>query len=169
VPAMGDVDFDFDGLWPYNFCIGEVQCALGTKMLERLDAINAEREARAERFMAALADFPELDFQKVPEGCSHTWHLMATRYDGAPYGASRDDLIEQLAFSAGVKTVVQYYPLYRYPMFRKAGFGEANCPETDRFFDNMVSFPFQQWMPEEQFALMIALTRQGLAQCRKPR
>jgi hypothetical protein len=54
-------------------------------------------------------------------------------------------------------------------MFRKAGFGEANCPETDRFFDNMVSFPFQQWMPEQQFALMIALTREALAQCRKPR
>jgi dTDP-4-amino-4,6-dideoxygalactose transaminase len=64
---------------------------------------------------------------------------------------------------------VQYYPLYRYPMFRKAGFGEADCPETDRFFDNMVSFPFQQWMPEDQFALMIALTRQALTQCRKSR
>jgi perosamine synthetase len=169
VPAMGDVDFDFDGLWPYNFCIGEVQCALGTKMLERLDAINAERKGRAQRFIAALADFPELAFQKVPDGCDHTWHLMATRYDGARYGATRDDLIAALAFSAGVKAVVQYYPLYRYPMFRKAGFGEANCPETDRFFDNMVSFPFQQWMPEEQFSLMIALTREALAQCRKPR
>jgi len=167
VPAMSDVDFDVDGLWPYNFCIGEVQCALGAKMLERLDAINAERKARAERFIAAMADFPELAFQKVPDGCGHTWHLMAARYDGAGSGASRDDLIGLLAFSAGVKAVVQYCPLYRYPMFRKAGFGEANCPESDRFFDNMVSLPFQQWMPEEQFSLMIALTREALAQCRK--
>lgn len=167
VPAMSNVDFDVEGLWPYNFCIGEVQCALGTKMLERLDAINAEREARAERFIAALSDFPELVFQATPAGCEHSWHLMAARYDGQAYGKTRDDLIDLLAFSAGVKAVVQYYPLYRYPMFQKAGFGEADCPQTERFFDNMVSFPFQQWMPEEQFETMIALVRKALGELRK--
>jgi dTDP-4-amino-4,6-dideoxygalactose transaminase len=166
IPAMSDVDFDIDGLWPYNFCIGEVQCALGTKMLERLDAINAERRSRADRMIAALSDFPELSFQKTPEGCGHTWHLMAVRYDGARFGKTRDDLLGLLAFSAGVKAVVQYCPLYRYPMFRKAGFGDADCPESDRFFDNMVSFPFQQWMPEEQFEEMISLVQRALAELR---
>ena len=58
VPAMSNVDFDIAGLWPYNFCIGEVQCALGSKMLERLDAINAERKKRAERFIAAMTGLP---------------------------------------------------------------------------------------------------------------
>ena len=167
VPAMSNVDFDIDGLWPYNFCIGEVQCALGSKMLERLDAINAERKNRAERFIAAMASFPELVFQKTPEGCGHSWHLLASRYDGERYNKTRDDLIGFLAFAAGVQAVVQYCPLYRYPMFKKAGFGEANCPETDRFFDNMVSFPFQQWMPENQFSTMVSLVRNGLDQMRK--
>jgi len=167
VPAMSNVDFDIDGLWPYNFCIGEVQCALGSKMLERLDAINAERKNRAERFIAAMASFPELVFQKTPEGCGHSWHLLASRYDGERYNKTRDDLIGFLAFAAGVQAVVQYCPLYRYPMFKKAGFGEANCPETDRFFDNMVSFPFQQWMPENQFLAMVSLVRNGLDQMRK--
>jgi perosamine synthetase len=167
VPAMSNVDFDIDGLWPYNFCIGEVQCALGSKMLERLDAINAERKNRAERFIAAMAGFPELVFQKTPEGCGHSWHLLASRYDGERYNKTRDDLIGFLAFAAGVQAVVQYCPLYRYPMFKKAGFGEANCPETDRFFDNMVSFPFQQWMPENQFSTMVSLVRNGLDQMRK--
>ena len=163
IPAMSDVDFDVDGLWPYNFCIGEVQCALGTRLLGRIDAMNAERKARAERFIAAFADYPELAFQKAPPGCEHAWHLMAVRYDGA----SRDDFMACLSYSLGVRVVVQYNPLYRYPMFIKAGFGEAHCPETDRFFDRMVSFPFQHWMPDEQFETMIALVRQGLDLCRK--
>jgi dTDP-4-amino-4,6-dideoxygalactose transaminase len=166
VPAMSDVDFDIDRLWPYNFCIGEVQCALGTKMLDRLDAINSQRNERAARFIGAMADFPELTFQRTPPGCGHTWHLLAARYDGGRHGASRDDLIGHLAFSAGVKAVVQYCPLYRYPMFQKAGFGEADCPETDRFYDSMVSFPFQQWMPEMQFAELIERVRGALAHLR---
>ncbi len=167
VPAMSNVDFDIDGLWPYNFCIGEAQCALGSKMLERVATINLERKARAQRFIAAMADFPELAFQKTPAGCGHSWHLLAARFDGQRYGKSRDDLIAYMAFVAGIKAVVQYYPLYRYPMFQKAGFGEADCPETDRFFDNMVSFPFQQWMPEGQFDAMISLVRSALEQMRK--
>lgn len=167
VPAMSDVDFDIDGVWPYNFCLGEVQCALGTQMLKRLDAINAERAQRGHRFIAAFRDYPELVFQHVPPGCGHSYHLLAARYDGSKWGATRDDLLSDLAFTARVKAVVQYCPLYRYPLFSKAGFGVANCPETDRFFDNMVSFPFQQWMAPEQFDLMISLVRDSLDRVRR--
>jgi len=169
IPAMSDVDFDIEGLWPYNFCLGEVQCALGTKMLARLDSINAERKERARRFIGALERYPELSFQRVPEGCGHSWHLLAARYDGKEFGSTRDDLLDILAFSARLKAVVQYYPLYRYPMFQKAGFGEASCPQTDRFFDNMVSIPFHQWMPNAQFDLMIELVKNALEQLRERR
>jgi dTDP-4-amino-4,6-dideoxygalactose transaminase len=166
IPAMSNVDFDIDGLWPYNFCLGEIQCALGTRLLSRLDRVNAERGRRADRFIAALHDFPELVFQTVPEGCEHSWHLMAARYDGGNNGKTRDDLIALLAYTYGVKCVVQYYPLYRYPMFRKAGFGEAACPETDRFFDNMISFPFHHWMPDDQFDYMLDSVQKALLRLR---
>lgn len=166
IPAMSNVDFDIDGLWPYNFCLGEVQCALGTRLLARLDQINAERTKRAERVIASMREFPELAFQTVPEGCEHSWHLLAARYDGQKYGKTRDDLITLLAYTYGIKCVVQYYPLYRYPMFRKAGFGEARCPETDRFFDNMISLPFHHWMPDDQFDYMIKSLRSALLRMR---
>jgi dTDP-4-amino-4,6-dideoxygalactose transaminase len=158
IPAMTDVDFDVVGLWPYNFCIGEIQCALADKLLDRLGRINAERGVRARRFMAAFEDFPELVFQSQPEGCGHAHHLMATRYDGG----SRDDLMTSLVDTHGIKVVVQYCPLYRYPMFSKAGMGDADCPETDRLYDHMVSFPFQHWMPDDQFDYMIEATRAAL-------
>jgi perosamine synthetase len=167
IPAMSDVDFDLDGQWPYNFCLGEVQCALGTKMLQRLDAINAERARRALRFIGEFADYPELIFQRAPAGCGHSWHLLAARYDGSAWGASRDDFMSVLAFSTGVRAAVQYCPLYRYPMFQRAGFGFADCPQTDRFFDNMISFPFQQWMPEGQFSQMISLVKRALDEVRR--
>ncbi len=165
IPAMSDVDFDIDGLWPYNFCLGEVQCALGTKMLERLNAINAERAERAQRFIDAFVAYPELAFQRIPSGCEHSWHLLAARYDRTASGATRDEFLDTLVM-LGVRAVVQYCPLYRYPMFQRAGFGKASCPQTDRFFDNMVSFPFQQWMPPAQFDLLIRLVKVALDQAR---
>jgi len=166
IPAMSDVDFDIPGFWPYNFCIGEVQCALGSALLKRVAATSEKRKVRAQKFILALSEFKELTFQSTPKNCTHAWHLLPAQYDGSRFKKTRDDLIRTLAYEFGVQTVVQYYPLYRYPLFKKAGFGEASCPNTDRYFDNMLSFPFQEWMPEEEFELMIELTRKALTRLR---
>ena len=167
VPAMGNVDFDWDNVWPYNFCIGEIQCALGSKLLDRLDEISAFRRKRALRFMDKLKDYPELEFQAMPEGCEHVFHLLAARYDGTAFNRTRDDFIGLMAFKHKVKVIVQYYPLNRYPMFIKAGFGKADCPHTDAFFDNMVSFPFHQWLTEKQVDHMLKSTIKTLNELRK--
>ena len=163
VPAMSNVDFDIDGLWPYNFCIGEVQCALGVKLLDRLEQMNTDRAARARKFAEAVADYPEIVLQAEPEGCGHAHHLLAFRYDGP---VSRDRFMEALAFEHGIQAVVQYCPLYRYPMFQRAGLGDANCPETDHFFDNMVSVPFHHWLSDDAFQLVIEGTVAAAAQMR---
>ena len=114
--------------------------------------------ARAERFRDALKNYPEIVFQTTPEGQDNVHYCFPARLKGG----IRDAFMERMAFHHQVKMVVQYYPLNRYPMFRKAGFGEANCPNTDAFFDNMVSFPFHEWMPEEQFTYMIDATKETL-------
>lgn len=161
-PAMGDVDFDIEGVWPYNFCIGEVQCALGTKLLERLGRVNARRRSRGLKIIAALKDFPELRFQSIPEGCEHSFHLLAARCD-----ADRDAFIERMACKHKVKVVVQYNPLYRYPLFAKAGFGKASCPNTDAYYNSMVSFPFHAGLTDAQIDYMIASAKETLTYLRK--
>ncbi|KQC04377.1 MAG: hypothetical protein APR53_03260 [Methanoculleus sp. SDB] len=166
IPAMSNVDFDIDTFWPYNFCMGEVQCAVGIKLLERIDSLNRDRNERAARFIDALSDFPELTFQKVPEGHFSSYHLLPASYNSGN-SATRDDFIGMMAFTCGIKLVVQYCPLYRYPMFKKAGFGDAECPVSDRFFDTMVSFPFHHWLPEEDFEYMIQSTIHTLDWLRK--
>ncbi|MBQ1539327.1 MAG: aminotransferase class V-fold PLP-dependent enzyme, partial [Desulfovibrio sp.] len=55
-PAMGNVDMpmlDGEMLQPNNYSLGEVECALGTKLLERIDAINDAKRARAMQFIDA--------------------------------------------------------------------------------------------------------------------
>ena len=167
VPAMSNVDFDWAGVWPYNFCQGEVQNALAAKVLERLDQMNADRGQRARTFKESMSAYEELQFQALTPGSTHAYHLLPAHFHGEKWGVSRDNFMKTLAFEKKIKVVVQYYPLYRYPMFQKAGMGEADCPNTDRFFDNMVSFPFHHWMPREQFDYMISGVRDALDFCRK--
>ena len=44
-------------------------------------------------------------------------------YDGSKYGKNRNDLLDLLTQKYGVRAIVQYYPLYRYPLFQKKGCG----------------------------------------------
>ena len=166
-PAMSNVDVDIDGVWPYNFCLGEIQCAVGVALIDRVEEMNAERMRRAAKFQQAVSDYPELSFQTVPDGYRHVYHLLSARYAGEEYGKSRDRFIASMWEEHGVKVIVQYYPLYRYPLFQAHGSGSADCPHTDHFFDNMVSFPFHLWMAEDDFDYMIDVTVTTLEAMRK--
>lgn len=162
IPAMTNVDFDRLNIWPHNFCIGEVQCALGIESLKVLDKNNNIRKRRAKKVIKALKSYPELSFQKVNDEKMHVYHLLSARYDGKKYDKNRDDLIEIMVEKFKIKTIVQYYPLYRYPLFKRAGFGEYDCPNTDYFFDNMISFPFHQWMSENDVDYLISSIKKAL-------
>ncbi|WP_303238421.1 DegT/DnrJ/EryC1/StrS aminotransferase family protein [uncultured Bilophila sp.] len=164
-PAMGNVDMpmlDGDMLWPNNYCLGEVECALGIKMLERIDRINAEKRARAMRFIDGLKDFPELEFLRE-DTTRHNYHLLV----GCMKNGKRDAFMHAISEEKGIKCVVQYIPLDRYDFYKKLGLGKADCPNADAFFDGQISFPFQHWLSEEDFEYMLKSTREVLESLRK--
>jgi dTDP-4-amino-4,6-dideoxygalactose transaminase len=156
IPAMGNVDFPVLNdkiLWPNNYCLGEIECALGTKLLDRLDELNSQKRERAICFIDALKDYPELEFHRV-DTTRHNYHLLVARMTNG----KRDKFIRKMAHEKGIQCVVQYYPLNRYPLYQKIGFGEADCPNTDNFFDNMVSFPFHHWLSDSDLSYILNST-----------
>jgi dTDP-4-amino-4,6-dideoxygalactose transaminase len=166
IPAMGNVDLDLEGVWPHNFPLAEVQAALASKLLERVDRMNDDRIARAKTFRAAVAGYPELSFQQVSPDHRHVYHLLSAKYDGRAYGKNNHDFLRIMAYEHKIKAIVQYYPLYRYPLFQKMGFGQADCPHVDQFFDNMISFPFQHWMSDQDFSYLMDCTVDTLKRLR---
>lgn len=154
IPAMGNVDmpsYRGEQLWPNNYCLGEVECALGAKLLDRIDEMNAQKRARALKFIDSLAAHPEIEFHRVDDS-RHSYHLLVARIlDG-----KRDEFIRRMASDKGVQCVAQYYPLNRYDLYKKNGHGEADCPNADLFFDNMVSFPFHHRLRDEELEYIAA-------------
>ena len=160
-PAMGNVDLpDLNGkpIWPNNYCLGEVECALGVKLLDRIDQINMEKRERAMCFIDSMVGLPELEFHRE-DSKRHNYHLLVARVLNGKRDAFMSKMVE-----AGVQCVVQYYPLNRYDLYKKAGYGEADCPSTDQFFDNMVSFPFHHMMSDEVFAELLTITKKVITE-----
>lgn len=159
-PAMGNVDvpmLDGEALLPNNYCLGEVECALGAKLLDRIDQINDQKRSRALAFIDALADCPELEFHRV-DSRRHNYHLLAARMTTGPL--MRDRFMRAMSEEKGVKCVVQYIPLDRYDFYKRLAAAPATAPMRTPFSTAMVSFPFQHWLSEEDFQYMLAATRE---------
>lgn len=152
-PAMSNVDVDISGVWPNNFCIGEVQCALGMAMMPRIIEINSARRARHQEFVNRVKGISQITLQKIHDLGLSSHHLLPFKFIGKK--VNRDFIIEKLAYEYKIQAVVQYYPLNRYPLFAKNGFGAANIPNTDHYFDNMISLPFHHWLSEFEFKYMV--------------
>ena len=155
-PAMGNVDLpELDGkyLIPNNYCLGEIECALGSKLLERLDEINAQKRERAIRFISEVESYGVLEFHREAS-LRHNYHLLAAYVKES----KRDTFMKKMSEEKAIQCVVQYYPLNRYDFYKKLGFGDAACPNTDDFFDNMISFPFHHMMNDEDFSYMLEAT-----------
>lgn len=165
-PAMSNVDLDLDGIWPHNFSLTEVQAALGSVLLKRIALLTKERRKRAQKFINSFNEFEELSFQKQNNSEAHSYHLLVAKYKSVKNGKNRDDLISILSKKFKIQVIVQYYPLYRYDLFKKMGYAKAICPVSDDFFDNMISFPFHIWMSENDFDYMIASVKQALIELR---
>ncbi len=166
LPAMGNLDVDIKNKWPFKFTLSEVQCGAGIMMLKKLDFFNKIRIKRARKFINFLNDFEELNFNKDFKNKRHVYHLLSAYYKPTKK-INRDDLINLLYKKYKIKCAIQYYPLYRYDLFKKMNVKKSLCKNTDKFYDNMISFPFHLWMTNEDFNYLIHSVKKSLIELRK--
>jgi perosamine synthetase len=152
-PAMGNLDMDLENRWPYKFTLSEIQCAAGHLMLGELDKLNNSRIKRAKKFINKF-EGEVFSFNGDFKKRRHVYHLLSA-YVKPSKKINNHKIIELMYKKFGIKCAVQYYPLYRYPLFKKMGVLAQHCPNTDTFYDNMISFPFHVWMSEADFNYLI--------------
>ena len=154
LPAMINTDQDLTYAWPYKFSLSEIQCAAGIIMLKKIDKLNDIRIKRAKKLTNFFKNDNHLIFNKSFNKKRHVYHLLSA-FCVPSKKFNRDKLIKILFEKFKIKCAAQYYPLYKYPLFIKKGYGNASCPNTNKFYNNMISFPFHVWMNEKKFDYLI--------------
>jgi perosamine synthetase len=162
IPAMSNIVEAIPGELPFNFALPEINAFAGNLILKRYDALLAKRNEIARKIIQGLKDFPELEFQRVPKNRRSAYHLLPARFRSTKDQIGRNELIELLFSEFGIKCVVQYLPLYRYELFINNGYSSKVCPESDLFFDNMISFPFGTDLETDHVEYMIESIKKSL-------
>ena len=131
-------DFDDCG---YNFRMTDVQGAVGSVQLRKLDALNQRRFDNADYLSVALRDVPGITLPVVRPGCKHVFHLYPVQIDAAKFGRTKDDFIYAMLHERGVKVGTHYTPLHYATAFQKRGFRKGQFPVVESVAERVVTLP----------------------------
>jgi UDP-4-amino-4,6-dideoxy-N-acetyl-beta-L-altrosamine transaminase len=151
-----------DGPWYYemqalgfNYRITDLQCALGTTQLVRLDAWVRRRNDIAARYRELLAGDDRLELAPAaPEGSLHGYHLFPVRIRA---GAAARKLGFERLRAAGIGVQVHYIPVYRLPYYRDTlGYAQDECPAAEDVYAGLISLPMFPAMSDADVDWVVA-------------
>lgn len=143
----------------YNYRLTDLQAALGSSQLARLNQFQERRETLAARYPALLAGLP-LRLPAVLSDRQHSWHLYVVEVqDAAP--VDRATVFARLR-KMGIGVNVHYVPIHLQPYYRRLGFAEGMFPNAEAYARRALSIPLFPNLTEGQQDEVAGALRQAL-------
>jgi dTDP-4-amino-4,6-dideoxygalactose transaminase len=141
-----------------NSRLDELQAAILSVKLRRLDEWTEDRRRIAARYLQGLSNLPGLELPAVTEGAEPVWHLFPVRH------AARDRLAEALT-AAGVQTMVHYpVPPHLQPAYAALGYRAGQYPVAENIARTTLSLPIWPGLADTQIDHVCDVIRQAVAQ-----
>jgi len=162
-----------EGAWVYeqqllgfNYRLTDLQAALGRSQLRRMEALQRQRIAHADRYDELLAGLPLILPLRLPDRVS-AWHLYAIEIDQARCSRSRAEVFAALR-TAQIGVNVHYIPIHTQPYYRALGFKAGDFPHAEHYYAQAISLPLYPELSDEDQdrvveVLATALNRQAVA------
>ena len=135
-----------DGAWYYqqivlgcNYRMTDIQAALGTSQMKRLDAFVARRRELAARYDALLQELP-LVTPHVMEGANPSWHIYVVRVAFGQISKTKQQLFEAMK-EQGVMLNLHYIPVHRQPYYEKLGFRQGDFLQSEKYYEEAFTLP----------------------------
>jgi UDP-4-amino-4,6-dideoxy-N-acetyl-beta-L-altrosamine transaminase len=130
----------------YHYRITDLQAALGSSQMHRLDSFVKRRHELVERYNVGLKDLPLATPYQHPDP---SWHLYVIRLQLDRLTRSHKEIFELLR-AAGIGVNVHYIPVHLQPYYQDLGFKSGQFPEAEQYYREAISLPLYSGLTNEQ-------------------
>ena len=148
---LADLIHEADGPWYYeqielgfNYCLTDLQAALGLSQFDRLDEFVARRHAISNRYDVALRQLPLIKPWQHQHGYSGI-HLYVIRVQHDQVSKTHREVFEGLC-AGGIGVNLHYIPVYRHAHYAQMGFELSKFPKPE--YTEVVSLPIYPTLTE---------------------
>ncbi len=144
----------------YNYRMTELQAALGTSQMHRLNSYVAQRHEIAERYNQHLTDLPVTLPWQAP-GTYSSRHLYPIRLQLDKIDKTHAQVFDMLR-TAGIGVNVHYIPVHIQPYYQALGFKRGQFPQAERYYEEAISLPIFPALSIEQQSYIIDTLKKAL-------
>lgn len=152
-----------DGAWyyqqitlGYNYRMTDIQAALGTSQMMRLDAFVARRRELAARYDALLQELPVIT-PYVMDGTNPSWHIYVVRVAFGQTGKTKQQVFAGMK-ERGIVLNLHYIPVHRQPYYEQCGFRQGDFPQSEKYYEEAFTLPlYYDLTNDEQERIVDAL------------
>lgn len=150
----------------YNYRMTDMQAALLSSQLDKLDLFAVRRKELVKRYDEAFSQMPEITVQKeIPESDT-VRHLYILQLNLEMLNCTRREVYDALQ-AEGMGVNVHYIPVYSFPYYRKLGYKMGSCPNAERLYERIISIPLYYSLTDDQQDKVIEAVKKVVSYYRK--
>lgn len=144
----------------YNYRMTDIQAALGTSQLGRIEEFIRKRHQIARSYNDFLLDLPlVLPWQHADTFSS--FHLYVIRLKLKEIKKTHRQVFEELR-NKGINVNLHYIPVHLQPYYQQLGFREGDFPEAESYYKEAITLPIYPTLREDEFNKIILALKQIL-------
>lgn len=126
----------------FKYNMMDIQAALGIHQIQELDSFIEKRTYLAQRYLATLADWPELTMPGIPTYAhKHCWYIFCPLINPEIAGMDRDTFIQKMK-EHNIGIGLHYLPAHLYSYYQQQyGYKEGDFPNAESIGQRICSLP----------------------------
>jgi dTDP-4-amino-4,6-dideoxygalactose transaminase len=132
----------------YNYRITDIQAALGSSQLTRIEQF-VERRNNIANFYKKRLEEMAIRVQKINDYCRSAFHLYVVCIKLDQVAKTKRDIFLTLR-NADIGVNVHYIPVHTQPFYQNLGFKPGDFPMAEKYYAEALSIPMYPGLAEEQ-------------------
>jgi perosamine synthetase len=150
----------------YNYRMTDIQAALGSSQLNKLDMFVEKRRNIVAQYNEAFQDVSQITTPFQDQSGKSSWHLYIIRLNLKKLTVGRNEIFEEL-HKQNIGVNVHYIPVHLHPFYQQLGYEKGSLPNAEKLYEEIISLPLFPAMTEQDVSDVITALKRTIETYKK--